>query len=66
VTALSPSPAVSKVLAERDPVLVVFDGTAEQIHAASRTRLAGVIVDAMLLQSLGQPAVAPEAGIIRH
>jgi len=53
-SALSPSPAVTKLLAERDPVLVVFDGTAEQIHAASRTRLSGLIMDVMLLQSLGQ------------
>jgi hypothetical protein len=53
-SALAPSPALTKLLAERDPVLVVFDGTAEQIHAASRTRLTGLIVDAMLLQSLGQ------------
>ena len=38
-SALAPSPAVAKLLAERDPVLVVFDGKPEQIHAASRTRL---------------------------
>ncbi len=47
--ALAPSPAVTKLLAERDPVLVVFDGSAEQIHAASRSRLTGVIMDVMLL-----------------
>jgi hypothetical protein len=53
-SALAPNPALTKLLAERDPVLVVFDGTAEQIHAASRTRLSGLIMDVMLLQSLGQ------------
>jgi hypothetical protein len=52
-SALAPNPALTKLLAERDPVLVVFDGTAEQIHAASRTRLSGLIMDVMLLQSLG-------------
>jgi hypothetical protein len=45
---------VNTLLAERDPVLVVFDGKPEQIHAASRTRLSGVMVDAMLLESLGR------------
>jgi hypothetical protein len=39
---------------------MVFDGTAEQIHAASRTRLSGVMMDVMLLESVsrareGQP-----------
>ena len=52
LSALAQSPALTKVLAERDPVLVVFDGTAERIHAASRTRLTGLIMDAMLLESL--------------
>ena len=53
-SALSPNPALTKLLAERDPVLVVFDGTAEQIHAASRTRLSGLIMDVMLLGSLSR------------
>jgi hypothetical protein len=30
----------------------VFDGTAERIHAASRARLSGFIMDVMLLESL--------------
>jgi hypothetical protein len=54
VSALAPSPALTEVLAGRDPVLVVFDGTAEQIHAASRSRLTGLIMDAMLLDSLSR------------
>jgi hypothetical protein len=33
---------------------VVFDGTAERIHAASRTRLSGLIMDVMLLESLSR------------
>jgi hypothetical protein len=50
--ALAPSPAVGKLLAERDPVLVVFDGQREQIHAASRARLPGLILDVMLMGNL--------------
>ena len=53
LSALSPNQAVNGLLAERDPVLVVFDGKPEQIHVASRTRLSGAIIDAMMLQSLG-------------
>ena len=53
-SALAPSPAVTKLLAERDPVLVVFDGKPDQIHAASRTRLPGLILDVMLLESLSR------------
>jgi len=56
LSALAPNPALTKLLAERDPVLVVFDGTAEQIHAASRTRVSGLIMDVMLLESLGGQA----------
>lgn len=51
-SALSPNPTLTKLLAERDPVLVVFNGTTERIHAASRTRISGLILDVMLLESL--------------
>ncbi|MFO7692261.1 MAG: FecR domain-containing protein [Vicinamibacterales bacterium] len=51
-SALAPSPAVTKLLAERDAVLVVVNGQAGEIHAASRTRLMGVIMDVMLIESL--------------
>ncbi|HET7619408.1 MAG TPA: FecR domain-containing protein [Vicinamibacterales bacterium] len=53
-SALAPGQPANSVLAERDPVLVVFDGRPSQIHAASRTRLMGVIVDAMLLDSMSR------------
>ena len=33
---LAASPALAELAAGRDPILVVFDGTPEQIHAASR------------------------------
>jgi hypothetical protein len=49
---LAPNPAATSLLAERDPMLVVFDVKPEQIHAASRTRLSGVILDMMVLESL--------------
>jgi hypothetical protein len=51
---LAQSPALKELLAGRDPALVVFDGTAEQIHAASRARLTGWIMDVMLLENLGR------------
>jgi hypothetical protein len=54
LAALAPSAAAGKLLAERDPLLVVFDGSMDQIRAASRTRLSGVILDAMLLDSLSR------------
>jgi hypothetical protein len=54
VSALSQNEAITKLLAERDPVLVVFDGKPEQIHAASRTRLSGALLDVMMLESLGR------------
>jgi hypothetical protein len=47
------SPALKELLATREPALVVFDATAERIHAASRARISGLIMDMMLLQSLG-------------
>ena len=46
------SPALKELLATREPALVVFDGTAERIHAASRARISGLIMDAMLLEGL--------------
>ena len=53
-SSLAQNPALTRLLAERNPVLVVLDGTTEQIHAASRTRLSGLVLDAMLLESLSQ------------
>ena len=51
---LAPSQALRELIAGRDPILVVFDGTPQQIHAASRTRISGLILDAMLLENLGR------------
>ena len=58
LSVLNPNPALRELVAGRDPILVVFDGTAEQIHAASRNRISGLIMDMMLLQSLGQQSDA--------
>jgi hypothetical protein len=52
LSALSPSQALSGLLAEHDPVLVVFDAKTDQIRVASRTRLSSAIIDAMMLQTL--------------
>jgi hypothetical protein len=53
-SALGSTPALTSLLAERDPVLVVFDASPERIHAASRARLSGVVMDVMLLESLSR------------
>jgi hypothetical protein len=66
VSVLSPSQDVSGLLAEHDPVLVVFDGKPEQIHVASRTRLSGAIIDAMMLESLGRTLTATQSTTTRH
>jgi hypothetical protein len=44
---------------------VVFDGSAEQIHAASRTRISGLIMDLMLMESLGR-AIQGQQGASRQ
>jgi FecR protein/Putative zinc-finger len=54
---LTPSPALRELVARHDPILVVFDGTPDQIHASSRTRISGLIMDVMLLQRLSQPTI---------
>ncbi len=54
LSALATNPKVAELVASRDPILVVFDGAPEQIHAASRTRISGLIMDVMLLQNLGR------------
>ena len=49
---LAPSPAVGELIAGRESILVVFNGSAEQIHAGSRTRITGLIMDLMLIENL--------------
>ena len=60
LSTLTPNPALGELVAGRDPILVVFDGTPEQIHAASRTRISGLIMDVMLIESLSRATRLPE------
>jgi hypothetical protein len=55
------NPAVSELAAGRDPILVMFDATPERIHAASRTRISGLIMDAMLIQSLSAATLGQQS-----
>jgi hypothetical protein len=64
LSALSTNPAVSELVAARDPILVVFDGTPEQIHASSRTRISGVIMDVMMLESVGRATLGQQSGAV--
>jgi hypothetical protein len=59
VSALSSNPAVGRLAAGSDPILVMFDGTPQQIHAASRTRITGLIMDVMLIESLSRATLSP-------
>jgi hypothetical protein len=48
------NPSIQKLIAERDPILIVFNGGMEQIRSASRTRLSGLAMEIMLLQGLSR------------
>jgi len=64
LSALASNPAISELVAGRDPILVVFDGTPEQIHVASRTRISGLIMDVMMLESLGGAAARQQSDAV--
>jgi hypothetical protein len=66
LSTFSGNPTIAKLMGERDPVLVVVDGKSDQIHAASRTRLSGVMIDALLLQSLGGNLAGSQVEGARH
>ena len=66
VSVVAPSPALTKLMAEHDPVLAVFDGSAEQIHGASRSRLTGLLMDVMLLEGMTRTQAGPAANPARH
>ncbi len=66
IGAFAQSQALSELLATRDPVLVVFNGSAEQIRAASRTRLSGLVMNVMLLESLGRTREGSQAEAARQ
>jgi hypothetical protein len=61
LSTLAANPAVSALAAGRDPILVMFDGRPDQIHAASRTRISGLIMDVMLIQSLGEATLGQQS-----
>jgi hypothetical protein len=52
LSVLSPNPRLRELVAARDPILIVFDGAPEQIRAASRTHISGLIMDLMLIETL--------------
>jgi hypothetical protein len=64
LSTLAPSPKLAELVAARDPILVVFGGTPEQIHAASRTRISGLIMDLMLMESLGQTSLGQQSDAV--
>jgi hypothetical protein len=66
ISALVKSSALTEVLSGRDPILVMFDGTPEQIHGASRTRISGLIMDAMLVGSLGRATAEQQSDAVPH
>jgi ferric-dicitrate binding protein FerR (iron transport regulator) len=66
VSAFSQNQALNGLLAERDPILVVVDGKPEQIHASSRTRLSGAILDVLMLESLSRTPTATQSDTMRH
>ena len=66
LSALAPSQALGELAAGRDPILVVFNGTPEQIRAASRTRITGLIMDVMLIDSLSQATLGQRSDAVRR
>ena len=66
LSTLSSNSKIGELLAGHDPILVVFDGSPELIHAASRTRISGLIMDVMLLESLGRATAVQQSGITQQ
>jgi FecR protein/Putative zinc-finger len=64
LSALTTNPALSELVAGRDPILVVFDGTPEQIHAASRSHISGLIMDMMLIESVGRTSLGQQSDAV--
>jgi hypothetical protein len=66
LSTLTSNPAVDQLAAGRDPILVMFDATPERIHAASRTRISGLIMDAMLIESLSRAMLGQQSDASAH
>ena len=47
LTSMIPNPAIQKMAADRDPVLIVLNGETERIRLASRTRITSLLLDIM-------------------
>jgi hypothetical protein len=52
LAALAPNPGIQRLISERDPILVMFSGTMEQIRILSRTRLSGMVMNLLLMQGI--------------
>jgi len=52
---LLPAGSLKNMLASRNPLLVVFNADAEQIRAASRTRLSSLVLDSLLAGAAAAP-----------
>src|SRR4029453_11905631 len=64
LSALTSNPAVDELAAGRDPVLVLFDGTPDQIPAPSRTRVSGLIMEMMLIESLSRATLGQQSDAV--
>jgi hypothetical protein len=53
VSSLVQNPALQRLAANREPILVVLNGERERIHVASRTRLTSLILDVMMVDAAG-------------
>jgi hypothetical protein len=61
LAAMVQNPQLQKLMTASEPILVVLNGTNEQIHAASRTRITGLIVDAILLGKISRGRAEAQA-----
>ena len=48
---IAPNQALSQLLAQKDPMLAVFTAAPDRIHAASRARISGLLIDMMLFSN---------------
>jgi hypothetical protein len=63
LTSLISNPTIQKLASERDPILVVLSASPEQIRAASRTGITGLVMDLLLLQGLDQRQAVSQSAI---
>ncbi len=63
---LVPNRAIQQLMTETEPILVVFNGSTEQIHAASRTRVSGLVLNVMMLESLSRMNTGTQGAVFRQ